>query len=35
MKFYGGLTAEALDSAAGTLAGAFAPQPDKNRTNAS
>jgi integrase len=35
MKLYGGLTAEALDSAAGTLAGAFAPQPDKNRTNAS
>jgi integrase len=29
MKLYGGLTAEALDSAAGTLAEAFEPRPDK------
>jgi integrase len=35
MKLYGGLTAQALESAAGTLAGAFEPRPDKNRTNAS
>ena len=31
MKLYGGLTAAALESAAGTLAGAFDPAPDKNR----
>ena len=35
MKLYGGLTAQALDSAAGMLAGAFESRPDKNRTNAS
>ena len=35
MKLYGGLTAQAPDNAAGTLAGAFEPRPDKNRTNAS
>jgi len=35
MKPYGGLTAEALESAAGTLADAFEPRPNKNRTNAS
>jgi integrase len=29
MKLYGGLTAQALESAAGTLAGAFEPRPDK------
>jgi hypothetical protein len=35
MKLYGGLTAEALESAAGTLADAFEPPPDKNQTNGS
>jgi len=35
MKLYGGLTAEALENAAGTLANAFEPKPDKNQTNAS
>jgi Phage integrase family len=29
MKLYGGFTAEALESAAGTLADAFEPRPDK------
>jgi integrase len=35
MKLYGGLTAEALESAAGALADAFEPRPDKFRTNES
>lgn len=35
MKLYGGLTAEALESAAGTLGDAFEPRPDKNQTNGS
>jgi len=35
MKLYGGLTAEALSNAAGTLGDAFEPKPDKNRTNES
>jgi integrase len=35
MKLYGGLTAEALETAAGTMAGAFEEKPDKNQTNAS
>ena len=35
MKLYGGLTAEALESAAGTLGDAFEPKPDKSRTNES
>jgi hypothetical protein len=35
MKLYGGLTAEALESAAGTMADAFEPRPDKSRTNGS
>lgn len=35
MKLYGGLTAEALKNAAGTLGDAFEPRPDKNRTNES
>ena len=35
MKLYGGLTAEALENAAGALASAFEPKPDKNRTNGS
>jgi len=30
-----GLTAEALESAAGTLADAFEPRPDKTQTNGS
>ena len=33
MKLYGGLTSQALESAAGTLAGAFEKIKDKNRTN--
>jgi integrase len=33
MKLYGGLTADALKNAAGTLGDAFEPKPDKNRTN--
>jgi len=33
MKLYGGLTAQALESAAGTLAAAFEKTKDKNRTN--
>jgi integrase len=35
MKLYGGLTAEALENAAGTLGDAFEPKPDKSRTNES
>jgi hypothetical protein len=35
MKLYGGLTAEALESAAGTVGNAFEPKPDKSRTNGS
>ncbi len=35
MKLYGGLTAEALESAAGALGEAFEPKPDKSRTNES
>jgi hypothetical protein len=35
MKLYGGLTAEALESAAGTLGNAFEPKPDKSRTSGS
>jgi integrase len=35
MKLYGGLTAEALENAAGALASAFELKPDKNRTNRS
>lgn len=35
MKLYGGLTAEALKNAAGTLGDAVEPRPDKNRTNES
>ena len=35
MKLYGGLTVEALQSAAGALGDAFEPRPDKNRTNES
>jgi hypothetical protein len=35
MKLYGGLTAEALESAAGPLADAFESRPDKSRTKAS
>jgi integrase len=35
MKLYGGLTAEALENAAGTLADAFEPRPDKSQTNGS
>jgi hypothetical protein len=35
MKLYGGLTVEALESAAGTLADAFEPRADKPRTNGS
>lgn len=35
MKLYGGLTSEALKSAAGTLGDAFEPKPDKKPTNAS
>jgi hypothetical protein len=35
MKLHGGLTAEASESAAGTLANAFEPRPDKQRTGAS
>ena len=31
MKLYGGLTAQALESAAGTLADAFEPRSDKNQ----
>jgi hypothetical protein len=33
MKLYGGLTAAALESAAGTLGNAFESAPAKNRTN--
>jgi integrase len=33
MKLYGGLTAEALEIAAGALGDAFEPRPDKFRTN--
>ena len=33
MKLYGGLTAEALENAAGTLGDALEPKPDKTRTN--
>ena len=33
MKLYGGLTTEALESAAGALGDAFEPKPDKFRTN--
>jgi integrase len=35
MKLYGGITAEALESAAGALGDAFEPRPDKFRTNES
>jgi hypothetical protein len=35
MKHYGGLTTQALGSAAETLAGALEIRLDKNRTNAS
>lgn len=35
MKLYGGLTAEALESVAGTLADAFEPKSDKPQTNGS
>jgi len=35
MKLYGGLTPEALESAAGTLVDAFEPRPDKSRINGS
>jgi hypothetical protein len=31
MKLYGGLTAEALDKAAGALGDAFEPKPDKSQ----
>jgi integrase len=33
MKLYGGLNAEALENAAGTLGDAFEPKSDKTRTN--
>ena len=35
MKLYGGLTSEALESAADTPGEAFEPKPEKNRTNES
>jgi hypothetical protein len=35
MKLYGGLTAEALESAAGTLGDPFEPKSDRSRTSES